>query len=240
MSAKYLIRLDDACPEMDRQKWTKIEAILDAHKIKPIVAVIPNNKNQQLNKDKPDLNFWDKVKRWETKGWAIALHGYDHVYITKERGLVSTNKKSEFAGVEYSVQKEKIINAWKIFVNQNIFPKIWVAPAHTFDDNTLKALKEFTDISIISDGVSVYPYQEKNFTWLPQQLWRLRWFPIGLWTVCLHPNTMEDKDFDVFSDALSTRRYKFTDVREIKVPNRGKRILDRALALYFSFKFGNI
>ena len=26
---KYLIRLDDACPTMDAQKWSRIEAILN-------------------------------------------------------------------------------------------------------------------------------------------------------------------------------------------------------------------
>ena len=41
MTAKYLIRLDDACDTSNLSKWAEIERILDNFSVKPIVAVIP-------------------------------------------------------------------------------------------------------------------------------------------------------------------------------------------------------
>ena len=77
--ARYLLRLDDACPTMDAARWQTIEDLFDLHAIKPLVAVVPDNRDPNLEKDTPDPAFWDKVRRWQHKGWTIALHGYQHV-----------------------------------------------------------------------------------------------------------------------------------------------------------------
>ena len=53
-------------------------------------------------KDHIDINFWNKVRGWQNKGWHIALHGYDHIYISSNSGLVPFNNKSEFAGAVFS------------------------------------------------------------------------------------------------------------------------------------------
>ena len=57
MDARYLIRLDDACPQMHHEKWNKIEEIFDIFDIKPIVAIIPDNKDKTLNIKDEDPNF---------------------------------------------------------------------------------------------------------------------------------------------------------------------------------------
>ena len=163
MSAKYILRLDDACPTMDRKKWQRVEDICNRFGIKPIVAVIPNNKDIKQQKDKYDDNFWDKVKSWQNKGWHIALHGYDHVYISNDSGLVRFNNNSEFAGLSYEEQAKKIRAGWEIFQKKGIKANIWVAPSHTFDKNTLKALKENTTIEIISDGIALFPFIRFRF-----------------------------------------------------------------------------
>ena len=46
--AKYLIRLDDANQFFDEEKWLRLENIFDDLDIKPIVAVIPKNKDAKL------------------------------------------------------------------------------------------------------------------------------------------------------------------------------------------------
>ena len=61
---KYLVRLDDACPTMDRSKWGKIEAILDKYNIKPMVGIIPANNDTTLKIDEVDNFFWEKAFRW--------------------------------------------------------------------------------------------------------------------------------------------------------------------------------
>ena len=67
MDAKYLIRLDDACPQMHHEKWNKIEEIFDFYNIKPIVAIIPDNKDKTLNIKDEDPNFWKKALNWKIK-----------------------------------------------------------------------------------------------------------------------------------------------------------------------------
>jgi hypothetical protein len=34
--------------------------------------------------------------------------------------------------------------------------------------------------------------------WVPQQIWRFRRVPFGLWTVCLHPNRWDEGDIERF------------------------------------------
>ena len=51
MSGKYILRLDDACPTMDVAKWDRIEKICDKFLIRPIIAVVPNNKDKKLIKN---------------------------------------------------------------------------------------------------------------------------------------------------------------------------------------------
>ena len=77
--AKYLIRLDDSCSTQKRENWEKIENILDQLNIKPIVAVIPFNKDKSLFINKQDKFYWEKVKSWQNKGWEIAVHGHSHI-----------------------------------------------------------------------------------------------------------------------------------------------------------------
>lgn len=192
MSAKYILRLDDACPTMDKKKWQKIENICDKYNIKPIVAVIPNNEDDLMKIDEYDTNFWNKVRNWQNKGWHIALHGYDHVYITPESGFLPFNKQSEFAGLSYESQEEKIKAGWKILQKEKIKCNIWVAPSHTFDKNTLTALEKVTNIKIISDGIALFPFKKHDFNWIPQQLWKFRKMPIGVWTACFHPNEITE------------------------------------------------
>ena len=109
--SKYLIRLDDACPTMDAVKWQRVEDMLDRYGVRPMVGVIPANSDPKQIIDSEDVAFWDKVKTWENKGWAIALHGYDHCYISEDglKGLNPLWARSEFAGVSLEKQKEKIL-----------------------------------------------------------------------------------------------------------------------------------
>lgn len=205
MKPEFFVRLDDACPTMHQERWKKVEELLDKYDVRPIVAVIPNNEDpKQLIDNISENVFWEKVKKWEKKGWIIALHGYNHVYVTNEGGLVPKNLKSEYAGLPYQVQREKIRKAISIFREHGINPTVWVAPSHTFDDNTLQALRKETSINIISDGIALAPYKEKGFVWLPQQFEHLKrfFFLGGWWTLCKHPSVMTDKEMIRFEEEI--------------------------------------
>ena len=61
---RYIIRLDDASEIMNVSTWERIEELLDNYNIKPIVGIIPNNKDTLLNKmfkNQKDAKFWDKA-----------------------------------------------------------------------------------------------------------------------------------------------------------------------------------
>ena len=54
-----------------------------------------------------DPDYASKVQGWQQKGWIMAMHGFNHVFTTKEGGLNPVNNYSEFAGVPLDIQKEK-------------------------------------------------------------------------------------------------------------------------------------
>lgn len=183
----YLVRFDDICSTMDWETWNKVEKVLIEEGIKPIMAVIPDNKDKKLEFGEENKNFWSKVIKWQKMGWSIAIHGYQHLYETNEAGLIGLNKYSEFSGLSYEQQNKKLKEAIKIFNSHNIQPDLWVAPAHSFDKITARVLSDL-GIEIVSDGFFKNPVKYMNLIWVPQQLWRFRSFRSGIWTVCYHVN----------------------------------------------------
>lgn len=232
MKASYLVRLDDACPTMASRTWERIEQLLDKHNIRPIVGVIPDNKDRTLFIEKPDAGYWAKIRDWAKKGWAIGLHGCDHLSGADGNALLPINRCSEFAGLSLQEQREKIRHGLEILRNADIFPSLWIAPLHTFDMNTLKALLLETKIRTISDGVSVFPYRRYGFNWIPQQLWKFRTMPFGVWTICLHPNTMAEEDIKKFEKSLVMHADSFVSVDGVEYRNR-RTLLDLAFTKWF-------
>jgi len=227
MFEKYIIRLDDACPTMNHSKWNRLERLLERYYIKPIVAVIPNNKDKKLMVDVSNDEFWKQVKTWQNKNWEIALHGFEHKYTTKYKSLVPINDYSEFAGVPLSEQRLKIQEGIRIFKENNISCRAWIAPAHSFDENTIKALKSESNISIISDGIAWSPYYEHEMHWIPQQLWKPRKMPFGTWTICYHPDDMKDKDFEVLEKFLEKNSQKFISIDELELTKKSKGFFEK-------------
>ena len=91
--SNYLIRLDDASHFSDLEKWFLLEKIFDKNNIKPLVAVIPDNKDPNLKYSHYNRAFWDQVKKWEQKGWSVAMHGYTHEFhkVKRSNNLLNTN-----------------------------------------------------------------------------------------------------------------------------------------------------
>ena len=231
--AKYILRLDDAASCANWKNWEKMEQLLDKYDIKPLVGVIPNCKDKQINNYEKRDDFWDIVQRWENKGWTIAMHGYDHVYITADGGINPVNKKSEFAGVDLSEQKEKIRNGVAIFKEHNLNPEVFFAPSHTFDLNTIRALKEESNIRIISDTVANDSYRKYGMTFVPQQSGQVRKLPFRTVTFCYHPNSCSDNNFVKLEDFLKRQGNSFVSFSTGRVV-RKENMWDRFLAnMYF-------
>lgn len=226
-NTKYYIRLDDASPFMDDSRWRKAFSVLDKYNIKALIGVIPNNKDELTAKEPYKDTFWQTARDWRKNGHIIALHGYDHCYLTQDRGINPIHARSEFAGVSLEKQRKKIKDGYAILKSHGLTPEVFYAPSHTFDTNTIRALIEETPIRIISDTIAFRPYKSRGLTFIPQQIGQFRDIPFsGDYTFCFHPNNMDDKDFERFELFIKLHRSKFNDYGKLlNTPDRRKRNL---------------
>jgi hypothetical protein len=233
--AKYLIRLDDACPTFHFQKWKLFFDVFDTYGVKPIIAVIPHNESEAFNTINEGLDFWEEVRHWDTKGYEIAFHGYNHVYGSNAKGIIGLeNYKSEFAGLPLEEQEEKLRKGQEIFLKERLNPRVFIAPAHTFDFNTLKALRKETNVDIISDGFALQGFLEYGFKWIPMQLWGPKNKKNGLWTICYHPETAKEKDVMLLEKFIKENLKDIISVDDVTYTNLS--FSDYAYRYYFFFK----
>jgi len=214
-----------------------MEALLDKYEIRPLVGVIPHNEDTSFHNYSEDKSFWGTVHEWENKGWTIAMHGYNHVYETSNGGINPVNTRSEFAGLKLNEQKGKIAKGMKIMQEHGINPEVFFAPSHTFDNNTLVALKEQSNIRIISDTIAYDVYYENDFYYVPQQSGLVRKLPFKTVTFCYHPDKLEDKDFKFLEKFIVSNKSKFTSFGNLRLITRKRNCIDWLLKkIYFSMR----
>jgi predicted deacetylase len=223
MTVKFLLRFDDLCPAMSWETWRKLETVMMEENVRPILSVIPDNQDSTLNEAEPNEHFWDHVRSWQARGWTIGLHGYQHRYVNKESGIIGLNSYSEFAGLSFEEQHSKLKKGLDIFAREGVRAEVWVAPAHSFDMNTVRALAKL-GVRTISDGMSLYPYRDsQGVLWLPQQLWRFRTAPFGVWTICIHPKDELWTNAEYFRKCIRKYRHSITDVSTVAEAYRQRR-----------------
>ena len=163
---KILIRFDDICPTMNWEQWDRAKKLLDMKGKVALLGVIPDCQDPDLLIDKPRPDFWGYIKELQSQGYGIAMHGLHHVFDTKADGLVTKRKRSEFAGHTYEKQVEKIREGKEILLSHGIETDIFFAPAHSYDENTLKALSA-NGFRYLSDGKSSGAYEWHGVKLLP-------------------------------------------------------------------------
>ena len=187
-------RLDDITPGLNRDNFKRLEEVFDEFNIKPLIGIVPQNEDPNLVVDEIDEDFWEDMLRIKDKGWFIAQHGYRHVYSNECKGLLDANPFSEFASVPYEEQAEMIKKGRQILEGHGIKPEFFMAPGHTFDENTLKALAA-NDILKITDGYSLKPYIRDGITFYPCRLSDPA-VPEGCDTLCIHLNNLNERDIE--------------------------------------------
>ena len=83
IASKYtglLIRMDDISEHMNWKFMDICEPLFDKFNIKPLLGVIPENKDPELLKYPKNSDFWNRVQSWKNKGWEITMHGHTHLY----------------------------------------------------------------------------------------------------------------------------------------------------------------
>lgn len=89
-----------------------------------------------------------------------------------------------------------------------------MAPSHSFDRNTLKALKKL-GFTAITDGYGLYPYNIEGVILVPQLLSKpLKFLPFGIQTICLHTNSISDDALNYIINFIENNHDKFIDFKE--------------------------
>lgn len=203
-----LIRLDDIAPNMNWVLMDKCENLFLKYNIKPVLGVVPNNQDEQLLNFPEKKDFWKKVKKWQSLGWEIAVHGYNHKYTsnTNKKDYFNYGGKSEFFGYSLNDQVSKLEKSLKIFKENNINTRCFFAPNHTYDLNTFEALK-VVGIRQVLDGYGFFPYTKHEINFIPQLLYKNIILPFGIQSTQIHLNTWKHEDYETFEKFI-IKNYK--------------------------------
>jgi len=216
---KISIRLDDITPDMDWGNFERFKSLLDKYNIKALLGVVPENRDPKLMINLPRRDFWDYLKKLEDEGWTLAMHGFHHEYTTHNGGLLPLNRNSEFAGLPFARQ-DSMIRSGKILLEKNgITTDIFMAPSHSYDLNTLKALKK-NGFTSITDGFGNGPYMWEDMIFYPISFKRsqtLKSKEEGCVTFVVHTNTMTEKDFENYEKLFASREFiSYSEMMKIR------------------------
>ncbi len=218
---KICIRMDDITPDMDWARFMRFKALCDLYQVKPLIGVVPSNMDENLHvcapEDAPVKDFWAYVRELVNAGWCVAQHGVTHIYTTKKMGCFPLNRLSEFAGTGYDRQYEALRTGSRILTEHGIRTDIFMAPAHSFDRDTIKALKKL-GFRRMTDGFGDCPYRRWGMIFYPisykQGSALKRKSKKGCTTFVVHTNTMNDKDFERYGQLFATHRDRLISYAE--------------------------
>jgi predicted deacetylase len=208
--AQFVIRLDDICPTMDHTKFGRARAYFDAAGVRPLMGVVPENRDPDLEIDAPDPDFWEKMRTLRATGWGISQHGYQHRIHTADTGLLGISPRSEFAGRPFDAQRDDLAKGQAILADEGIATDIFMAPFHSYDAATLTALKSL-GITTLTDGYGLFPWREGGLTFVPQLFERPFNFGVGIYTMCLHLNNMRMEDIDALGRFMASNSARIID-----------------------------
>ena len=214
---KIAVRLDDITPDMDYDKFYKMKQLLDTYQIKPLVGVVPFNEDKNLMRNPKKEDFAGFLQELVKEGWVVALHGYQHVYTTGKGGLFPLNHFSEYVGIPFAKQNQMIAKGKEQLINWGMDTDIFMAPAHTFDGNTLKALRE-NGFRYVTDGFGKCPYIRKGLVFLPIAMKQSDCYKQtdAYTTLVFHTNSMEEKDFERYQRMFEEKKDSFISYAEYR------------------------
>ena len=195
MSMKITVRMDDITPDMNWDNFYFFKKLFQEAGITPLLGIVPDNRDPKLSCGAVHEDFYEVMRGLAKEGYILAMHGCHHVYKTKCGGLFPLNRQSEFAGLPYDQQREMLKYGREELKKNGIDTDIFMAPAHSYDKHTLRALKE-VGFTKITDGFGGAPYQYKGMTFYPisMKLDRSLKQKKGTTTIVIHANTVTEAD----------------------------------------------
>jgi predicted deacetylase len=184
---RYAFRMDDITPDMSWGKFESFVALFREYGIRPLLGVVPDNRDETLAYDPPRADFWARIRALAAEGWPVAQHGYQHLTLSHDGGLLRMNRHSEFCGLGEAEQLARITAGQEILRREGLATDIWMAPAHAYDRLTLRALRT-AGFRHVTDGLTLYPYEAGGLKFIPCQMGRPRRMPAGHITICIHAN----------------------------------------------------
>lgn len=197
--------MDDITPDMNWENFRFFQDLFEKTGIMPLLGIVPESRDEKLRCEKPREDFYEVMRGLKEKGCCFAIHGCYHLYTTKKGGLFPLNACSEFAGVPYEKQKEMLAFGKEKLEEQGIDTDIFMAPAHSYDSNTLRALKEL-GITKVTDGFGKEPYTYRGLTFYPISflIGRSLKQESGVTTLVLHANTVTEADKERYRKIFET------------------------------------
>ena len=189
-------------------------SLVSRYGVHPILAVVPDNQDPELNLQPADSEFWNRMRLLEKAGATIAMHGFRHLCASRGKSLLGLHRESEFAGVDEVQQRQWIRCGLGILREHGLSPRLFVAPRHGFDSSTLRALG-WEGLGILSDGFAHRPFMRNDVLWIPQQLWEPVQKSAGLWTICIHTNTASPALEEKLEKFLDKNAGRFTDFNRV-------------------------
>ena len=196
-----IIRIDDVCPSMNREKFERYISEFNALGIKPLLGIIPLCEDNSINYGHMD-DFWELMREMQDEGYPIAMHGVNHVYCTQAKGLVCNRKMSEFSSLSFDEQKEKLLLGKNELEDKGIHTDTFMAPGHSYDRNTLRALKTI-GFEYVTDGRSAKPYVLEGIKCIPAMGPWKRHSGRGILTICLHPSSDSESNLKSVIDLIN-------------------------------------
>lgn len=210
---KIAIRLDDITADMDWNKFDRFKGLLDKYQVKPLLGVVPFNQDKKLAVMAPREDFKSVLLELQEQGWSIALHGFNHLYRKTKGGLFPLNRKSEFVGLSLIQQEAMLKKGREALQKAGLHTDIFMAPSHTFDKVTEKALVE-AGFRYVTDGFGPGPFLRHGIVYLPIAASKKRAIQDkrqGVTTFVVHVNTMKEKDFAFYEELFANHRERVVD-----------------------------
>jgi predicted deacetylase len=169
-----------------------------------LLGVIPQCEDPTLLRiSSPHANFWGEIRLLASQGWAIAQHGFRHVYDRKGRTFLGVTSPGEFVAHSADEQLRRVRAGQKILEANGLGTDIFMAPKHAFDESSLSALTR-AGFRFITDGFGVWPYTVGGITLLPQLISRPHGARYGVYTTCFHLDNMTEAEIDQALQRLRT------------------------------------